>query len=204
MNRSFLILALGAALGLFAGWALWGGAAVHEGAAAAVVQPDSSLVLERAGKLPDSAAPHVIPKGAKEVRRVQVVVQPARGVVARLPVDTGEAGRLVASADHPPVVDSCDCPPVEVNLSLVRMPDKTGRVVASSPNGKVLTGIDFPMESLALPPASKLWAAGGYIDGQLRLGAFLERDLGPLRVGGHFAGSQALGPSSGLWLGLRF
>jgi hypothetical protein len=132
VNRSLLLLALGVALGFFAGWGLWARGTVREGAAVAVVQLDSTLILERAGKLPDSAAPHVIPKGTKEVRRVQVVVQPARGVVARLPVDTGEAGRLVASADHPPVADSCDCPPVEVNLSLVRMPDKTGRVIASS------------------------------------------------------------------------
>jgi hypothetical protein len=38
-----------------------------------------------------------------------------------------------------------NCSPVDVDLSLVRMPDDTRRVFASSPNGTIVGGLDVPV-----------------------------------------------------------
>jgi hypothetical protein len=205
VNRSLALIAIGAALGLVIGWALWFSSSVKESAALAIVQPDSSVILLRSGEAPDSAPPHIIPKGAKEVRRIQVVVQPSRGIVVRR--DSSKVAGLIRSDSNPPTamaVDSCDCPPVQVDLSLVRMPDKTGRVIASSPSGKILSGIDFPLESLGELPASRPWAAGISFDSDLRLGAFIERDLGPFRIGLDASANTKSGVNSKAWAGIRF
>lgn len=191
MNRLLLILA--GAVGLFVaglglGWWLNRPAVVVELPAPASRQADGSLVLERTGtQIAPQKPPHALQAGAREERRVSVVVQPPRGVVKEsLITDSTEAARLVASADHPvgshDMVDSCDCPPVQVDLSLVRMPDKTRRVVASSPTGTILSGIDVPLEPVSVPRV-RPWAAGVLYTADSKLGAFLDRDLGPFRLG---------------------
>ena len=216
MNRLLLILA--GAVGLFVaglglGWWLNRPAVVVELPAPASRQADGSLVLERTGtQIAPQKLPHALPAGAREERRVSVVVQPAKGVARQesgaylhgSPLAPGdrpvqqsggqaasnssglEAARLVASADHPvgshDMVDSCDCPPVTVDLSLVRMPDKTRRVIASSPDGKILSGIDVPI-SAPVESAARPWAAGILITSERKLGAFLDRDVGPFRFG---------------------
>lgn len=83
-------------------------------------------------------APHIIPKGSKEERRISVTVKPAD-----------------PKRDHPPfkpepdgqcrVPDTYVCPPVTVDLSIVRN-DKGRDVIASSPDGTVLTAINIPIE----------------------------------------------------------
>lgn len=83
-------------------------------------------------------APHIIPKGSKEERRISVTVKPAE-----------------PKRDHPPfkpepdgqcrVPDTYVCPPVTVDLSIVRN-DKGRDVIASSPDGTVLTAINIPIE----------------------------------------------------------
>src|SRR3989304_1120568 len=52
-----------------------------------------------------------------------------------------------------------DCPSIDVDLSLVRLPDETRRVIASSSNGEILAGVDIPVES-ARPVSEPKWAAG--------------------------------------------
>lgn len=192
MNRILLVL-LGAAglflAGLSTGWWLQRPRTVVESPAPASRQADGSLVLERTGtQIAPQKPPHALPKGAKEERRVSVVVQPPRGTVKEsLTVDSAEAARLVASNDlisRPgKMVDSCDCPPVTVDLSLVRMPDKTRRVIASSPDGKILSGIDVPISVPGDSPARTPWAAGISFSTDRRFGGFLDRDLGPFRIG---------------------
>jgi len=188
-----LILILAGAVGLFVaslglGWWLNRPDVVVELPAPASRQADGSLVLERDGtQIAPQKPPHALPAGAREERRVSVVVQPPRGVVKEsLTTDSAEAARLVASSDHPvrphDMVDSCDCPPVTVDLSLVRMPDKTRRVIASSPDGKILSGIDVPI-SAPVESAARPWAAGILITSERKLGAFLDRDVGPFRFG---------------------
>lgn len=158
--------------------------AVHEAAVPAQLQADGSLVLARAEatKAPP-APPHALPAGSKEERRVEVVVQPARGVVTPA---TGKDS-LVADhlADAGKIVDSCDCPPVTVDLSLVRTPDKTRRVIASSPDGKILSGLDIPIESTTVvaPPR---WTLSGILLGDcdgLRPGALFQHRRSHLSMG---------------------
>lgn len=192
MKTNLYLVAGGLLVGLFLGWWLQAPTRLQEPPAASVRQADGSLVVERVDPATQpQKPPHELPKGAVEERRVSVVVQPRRGTVSKTEtVGSTEAARLVESADHPAVagnmIDSCDCPPVQVDLSLVRMPDKTRRVVASSPDGQVVSGIDVPVE-LASVPRIPRWTASAIavadLDG-IRPGFLLSRRLGPIVVGG--------------------
>ena len=159
-------------------------------------QADGSLVIERFNpKEQPEKPPHALPSGATEVRRVSVVVKPPRGVVhfrdglhvpmvgqgTVNPPPQGTAGSIPAQ----PIADSCDCQPVTVDLSLVRMPDKTRRVVASSPTGQILSGVDVPIElesALRIPRWTLSAIAVGDLDG-IRPGALLSRRIGPIVLG---------------------
>lgn len=200
MKQNIALVAGGLVAGLLCGWWLRSPVRLHEPPAASVRQADGSLVVERVDPTTQpQKPPHDLPKGSVEERRVSVVVQPRRGVAVHqesakitmgIPADSAEVARLVASADHPAgspdMVDSCDCPPVQVDLSLVRMPDHTRRVVASSPDGQVVSGIDVPSELLSVPRIPR-WTASAVavadLDG-IRPGILVTRRLGPIVVGG--------------------
>ena len=144
----------------------------HETAAPAVRQADSSLVLPRA---PDSAAApqHLIPKGDKLEREIRVTVQPKPALIATKPVKDS-AGNLYCP---------CTAGPVHLDLSLVRLPDLTHRVIASSPDGAVTGGIDVPVDTIVAAHREPKWAAGPLYDpGNRRWGGTIDRELGPLRV----------------------
>ncbi len=192
---NLILVAGGLVAGLLCGWWLRSPGSLREPPAASQRQKDGSLVLERVEPSTQPAKPpHALPTSAVEERRVSVLVQPnRRGLVKESLTprsDSAEAAQLVASTDHPPtagkVIDSCDCPPVQVDLSLVRMPDRTRRVVASSPDGQVVSGIDVPIELLSVPRIPR-WTASAVavadLDG-IRPGILLTRRLGPLVVGG--------------------
>lgn len=116
-------------------------------------QGDGSLVLARDPE-PPSVAPHRIPAKAIEERRVAVTVQPK----------------------------APDCPPVRIDLSLIR--EAAGRrVIASSPDGQVIAGVDVPIES-GIVPAHRPWATGAsYSVTRESYGVWLERDVGRIRLG---------------------
>lgn len=121
---------------------------INETPAVAVRQPDGSMVLERK---PDAKAKpvHAIPKGGKAERVVRVDVQPER----------------------------VDCPICIVDLTLVRMPDDTRRVVASSPTGTILGGLDVPLVPLNIDK-DRPWAAGiSRGTSTESWGAWVDRDL---------------------------
>mgnify|MGYP006172142819 CR=1 FL=1 len=80
-------------------------------------QTDGSVIAERVPDAKPSPAPHQIPRGHVEVRRVEVEVQP----------------------DRP------DCPVCRVDLSLVRDDEGGQRVIASSPTGSILRALDVPI-----------------------------------------------------------
>ncbi|WP_136773239.1 hypothetical protein [Chitiniphilus eburneus] len=129
-------------------------------------QADGSVVATRVPTARPDPPPHLLPRGAQEERRVAVWVQ--------VPPVT-------------PVVDAmgvvhCDCPPVTVDLSLVRL-DGGRRVIASSPNGVVLDALDVPIDPAPLPPAPRPWAVGMSYGVRGELGAWLERDVGRVRLG---------------------
>lgn len=186
-------IGISAAVGLLVGLALgWCWYRPHtpgrEPPAASSVQRDGSVVMARVDPSTQPARPpHELPRGSREERRVSVVVQPGPGRVVHdtvqvpAPDHVSQPGKMVDS-----VVERCDCPPVQVDLSLVRTPDKTRRVIASSPDGKILSGVDVPLEAASAPriPTWTLSAVAVADPDGIRPGALLQRRLGPFVVGG--------------------
>jgi hypothetical protein len=144
-----------AALLVLAAIAFWPAKPIHEDVAPApmVRQTDQSVIAERAPDAHPPAARHTIPRGYVEERREAITVTPA------------------------PAASS-----VEVDLSLVRKGDER-RVIASSPDGTVISAIDIPIEPALIPPPPKPWAAGLAYGTDHSVGVWLERDVGRLRVG---------------------
>ena len=142
-------------LGVLLGWAIWG--RVHPvGPQPEIRQSDGSLVLE-VKPTPVLNPPPTLPEKAKEARRVTVVLQPT----------------------------NAECPPVEVNLSHVRMPDGSSRVVAWSPDGKVNSGLDVPITEVYRDAVQNKthWAAGVSYAGERAYGVFIHRDIWRVRMG---------------------
>ncbi len=137
----FALFAIGIVLGISLGWLLY-----HprvrplDPPAPAVRQADGSLVLERR---PDPTANPAseIPRGSVLERKISVEVSPR--------VDPAPAKDDVFSGPNAPEVAAHDCPPVNLDLSLVRMPDDSRRVIASSENGTLVGGLDVPVAPLA-------------------------------------------------------
>lgn len=123
--------------GAAAGWWLAQPDGQPETPAPAVRQPDNSLILPRVTD-PKARPRQQLPRHAKLERVAQVTVQPA----AHAP----EAGQ--------------PCPPVTVDMTLIREPDGARRVLASSPDGQVVAGIDIPVTPIEIPAPAKRWAAG--------------------------------------------
>lgn len=174
-----LVLAFG--LGFGTAWKLYKPRAPKaETAAPAQRQADGSLVLERK---PDAKArpAQELPKGAKVERIVQVTVQP-KALPALPGIPTPGPGPAAVPASNPG--QSASNPrPIRVDLTLVRMPDQTRRVIASSPDGTVVGGVDIPEAPQPQPRVLK-WAAGGsWNPADHTYGAWLDRDAGPLRLG---------------------
>lgn len=195
----FLAVAVAGALaGILAGWALWRPKdPPRETYAPAIRQADGSLVLERK-PMPEREARRAVPapelpKGAKLERLEEVEVRPRAATSS----PTDAPGTPTSGGARPP------CPPVKVDLALVRMPDQTRRVVASSPDGEVVGGLDVPIEE-PRPSRPLRWAAGGLYGlsagGGRSVGAFLHRDLGPFRLGAELTRDSAPG-QPGQWAG---
>lgn len=154
-----LILAAGFVLGAWLTWWQFRPLTVIESAAPAVRQVDGSLVAERSpGAIPVIAA---VPAGTKPVRtaEIRVKAKPAAGSGA-----------------------GCSCDPVTVNTTLVRERDGAQRLVVSSPDGEVVGAVDSPLEPLQIQRPAP-WAAGATYGTGERAGMFLDRDVGPFRVG---------------------
>lgn len=186
-----VILAAGIAAGLGIGWKLWSPKApVVETYAPAVKQPDGSVMLERKPQA-DAKPAQQIPKGAKVERVVQVTVQPNPGPGPLRPSASDASGTVSNRETAPPLIsvtggneNKPPCLPVRVDLSLIRLQDQSRRVIASSPDGLVVGGVDIPVEAAAPPRAPLKWAAGGsYNPADRTFGAWAERDAGPLRLG---------------------
>ena len=162
--------------GIGTGWLLWHPKAQKvETYAPEVKQRDGSLVLERKPQA-DAKPVHEIPKGGKVERIVQVQVKPKTGTPTAATATPGSGPENVLP----------ELPPVTVDLSLVRLPDQTRRVIVSSPNGEVIGGVDVPVEAAREAKALR-WAAG-YEFARSTWGKshsiVVQRDLGPLRLGG--------------------
>ena len=144
---------------------------VIEVAKPAVVQTDGSTILERTDTQPGFKPAQVVPKGATVERVVQVKVKP------KVVISGGIKAAPSLSPDAKPANN-----PITVDLSLVRLKDDTKRVIASSPDGEIVGGMDIPIETLAYKP--RVWAAGISVDPVHQVGGvWVERDISRIRVG---------------------
>lgn len=207
-NLAFAAL-LGVVAGLGLGWKLWrAGGALSEPAAVARRQADSSLVLGRAPSDTTAKPAQIIPKGGVVERVVRVVVQPravavpdsakqnvshetiTRPEVARTSTTEPTIERVTAVTVQPVApslavvarTDSLRCPAVTIDLSLIRMPDRTRRVVASSPDGLVIGGVDVPLEPRPEDAKPLRWSVGPAYTAAKAWGAAVTRDVGPFRA----------------------
>lgn len=158
MTRFLGGLVVGAVAALALGYQLWRVAPVVETPLPEVRQADSSLVLERK---PDANAKpaHQLPRGSTLERTAQLTIAPT------------------------PTVDSagnCACEDVTVDLSLVRQPDETRRVVASVEGGTLVGGVDVPVETPARSRPLR-WTIGATRDMMSgRWGGYVARDFDSL------------------------
>jgi hypothetical protein len=146
MKKSLALLLIGLISGLSLGWWLYNPGPPKWGPPApAVRQSDGSLILERKPD-PNAKAPAEIPRRSKLVRVVKVEVQPRATPVqdASSATPDGASQRLI-------------CPSAEVDLSLLQNSDKTERVVASSPEGAIVGGVDVPVAPLPKLPKDARW-----------------------------------------------
>lgn len=199
---------------LTAAWWAWSPAPKKpETYAPPVNQVDGSVVLEKK-PMADAKPAAAIPKGSTLVRKASITVQakvPTASVSGTLTVESivqQAKSMMVMPEPEVQATDKQDCPPVTVDLSLVEMPDSSQRVVASSPDGVILGGVDIPVRDAEPQPEPKLWAVGAAISTRQNLGVWIERDLGFLRLG---AEANTTGNESGvrsveIWgkVGIRF
>lgn len=198
MNVKLTAWLVGVALvflaGLGTGWELWKPKTkTPETYAPPVVQKDGSVVLERKPQA-DAKPSQQIPKGGKVERVIQVVVEPT---TPEPPPRTDSGSVVSVEPARPP------CPPVRVDLTLVRMPDDSRRVIASSPDGRVVGGVDIPVAPVVTPRALA-WAAGGlYGPSDKSAGVWIDRDLGFVRVGADLIRTPSAIPGRGaVWTGI--
>lgn len=178
------------ALGIFIGWKLYGPEIITETHRPEVRQADGSVILARDPDTKPSAPKPKLPDGRHErttVVSVKPKPQPKPG-----PVKPGPDGFCPAAKE---------CPALTVRLDLVGEYDGR-RVVASSPDGDIVGGIDIPVEKW-VKRNENLWAAGitygSDRTGAKAIGAFIDRDLGPFRIG-----IEADQDSARIRAGLRF
>ena len=155
--------------GLATGYKLYHPESVSEGYAPPMVQKDGSVVLTRDPEAkPDAPAPKL---PGKVERTVVVKVKP-KLAAKPLPARPDKDGFCPVAKE---------CPALTVRLDLIQQ-EEGRRVVASSPDGDIVGGIDIPVEKWIKRNENK-WAAGVTYDTDRKPGAFLDRDLGPFRVG---------------------
>jgi hypothetical protein len=192
-----VVLAGGAvfALGLLAGWRLYRCQELPaEPPAPAIHQPDGSLILERSPSGKPSANPEapvlkpagMLPKGAVVERNVQIVVEPSRPTLAIPKPAHSETDFYLPHPGVPDLSAAFQCPDVTVDLSLIKLKDQTQRVIASSPDGKIIGGLDVPVRAQPFPKPQR-WTAqamAGYDTRQSKqvFGGQVSRNLGPFTV----------------------
>lgn len=161
MKIKLVILTLGLGLGYWLGYSRYSPKPIQETNAPEIRQPDGSLVLERnisETRIPKK--PPVMPfTGSEWIRHSEVVIKPTASLIG----------------------SNAEIKPIVVSFDLIRLSDKTYRVIASAEGGEVMGGIDVPIETTAYPDQPK-WAAGGILLNN-GYGAFIQRSLGAFLVG---------------------
>lgn len=167
---------------------------VPETSKPAVVQADGSVILAKA---PDAnaKAPMAIPKGSIVERVVKIMVQaknPIQSISGTVEVketvtqmDKSAPVTIASKSDH--IADDgkmVECPPVTLNLALVRDSDQTRRVIASSDDGIILGGVDIPVSDALPIPEPKTWSIGAVANPfKQTIGGYVDHDYGFVRLG---------------------
>jgi hypothetical protein len=183
--------------GFLAAWQLYHcRTAPPEPPAAAIHQKDGSLILERSDSGKPAANPEApvlkpagtLPKGAVVERNIQIVVQPEPGTSFKPNPHQHDRDTTIelVSPGATDLSSAFQCPEVKVDLSLVKMQDQTQRVIASSPDGKVVGGLDVPIARQEFPKPIR-WTAqamAGYDvhQGRQVFGGQVSRNVGPFTV----------------------
>lgn len=177
-----IILVIGLALGFYGGYKLYAPtAAVNiERPTVEVVQADGSKILAKA-PADHVKAPMEIPKGGKVERVVTFSVKQKASVEAQ----KGPTSASVSKDEQ--------CPPIDVSIALVSNPDQSRSVIVKSDNGEIVGGLDIPNLDVSIPKPEKKWAAGISYNSDKQGGVWVDRDLGPFRVGAEVEqGSQGI------------
>jgi hypothetical protein len=208
-----IAFAVGAILGFWLGWRIHRPVSIRETAAPAIALPSGAIIAERVPDAPlppvaKEAAKHL---GGKVARAGSVTIQ-ARAVQAGMGEagntagsNAGDVGSNPTAGNRPPSLLStlsnstqpqslesgerdnlaCSCEPVRVDWSLIGLPDGSSRMAFAS-DATILEASDTPAASTRYSRQTK-WAVGGLVeftsDGDRRYGAWVDRDLGPFRVG---------------------
>lgn len=204
LTKYSIALGIGAVAGMALGWQLWKPSIVPPlKPQPEIIQHDGSHVAAVDTSHP-AVPPHQIPHGATVEDVVHVTVQPN-------PVQP--PSQLLGSqhgAQSIPV-----CPPVTVDLSIIKMHDGSRRVVASSQDGTVLSAVQIPAEAEYRQPKTLKWGLGmdytvtPWGDVKSLVG---QRVWGPLVVSAHAGvatanfqnGSHVSGASYGVSAIIRF
>lgn len=146
--RYLICLVVGGAVGYYLGFKVNQPIAVTETYKPAIVQTDGSVVLERK---PDAKAKpkQTLPPDAKVERVVSVEVETAE------------------PTNH-----------VRVDLTVISEPDGGKRVVASTPDGRIVGGSDIPVTPILIPRIQN-WTVGGLYSPSLKkYGGFVQYKKG--------------------------
>jgi hypothetical protein len=145
-------------------------------------QRDGSLILE---KHPQSSAvaPHQIPAGSTLVRSVAVQFRPKSEPIP----GCGASQNMDPSSDpnwkiQDPLKPASGTS-YTIAMSIVKMSDGQQRVIASSPDGEIIGGIDIPVTPTLVTPVYTWGVGGSYNVADKTYGIVAEKDLGRLRLG---------------------
>lgn len=169
MNWRIACLVAGLAVGYYLGFQANKPTQIIESYKPAVIQADGSLVLERKPDA-DAKPKQSIPPQDKVDRIVTLQVE------APEPVKT-----------------------VTVDLTVVSEPDGSKRVIASSPDGRIIGGSDIPVAPITIPRVQS-WTVGGlYNPSSKKSGGFIQYKKGP-----YVAQVIAIGDNLSLGVGFSF
>ena len=128
--------------------------------------------------MPALVAEDVSPQPAQSLPGNAVMLE-RKPVAKARPIKPGTTvERAITTTVQP---DDPECEPVTVDLQLVHDGDGR-RVVASSPDGVVVGGLDVPVRQIAFEE-SRPWAAGISYGTDRSQGIWIDRDLDRVRVG---------------------
>ena len=172
------------------GWKLWRPILkpilkqIIEKNAPEVRQQDGSVIIKRD---PEAKPEHrnEVPMGAEVERETKVTVS--------LGQSQGETIGTLGTPPEAKDLSAVATRKVRIYLTLVKMPDGTRRVIASSPDGTIdSSSIDIPMGPVTkLEPKTLNWSAGGVFgkdsDGGKSVGVFVDRRMGLAVAGAELA-----------------